>query len=94
MRVKELVDEVRYKRDKKDEGSTTIEEFKPLWNGRDSIVKRHPSYLYKRGINDKDILKYNIGYCDDGLYSNRILPSYDSDGQLNFLLEETSTIVN
>ena len=36
-------------------------EFQPLWNGGDSIVKRHAlSYLYKRGITDSDILKYNI----------------------------------
>ena len=63
-------------------------EFKPLWNGSDSIVKRHAlSYLYKRGITDSDILKYNIGYCDSGLYSNRIIiPSYDSDGTLNFFV--------
>ena len=63
-------------------------EFKPLWNGTDSIVKRHAlSYLYKREIDDSDILKYNIGYCDEGLYSNRIIiPSYDSDGKLNFFV--------
>ena len=36
-------------------------EFNPLWNGGDSIVKRHAlSYLYKRNITDEDILKYNI----------------------------------
>ena len=63
-------------------------EFKPLWNGEDSIVKRHAlSYLYKRNIDDSDILKYNIGYCDEGLYSNRIIiPSYDSEGTLNFFV--------
>jgi hypothetical protein len=45
------------------------------------------SYLYKRGIDDSDILKYNIGYCDEGVYSNRIIiPSYDSEGQLNFFV--------
>ena len=34
-----------------------------------------------------DILKYNIGYCDEGLYSNRIIiPSYDSEGTLNFFV--------
>jgi len=63
-------------------------EFITFGNSTDSIVKRHAlSYLYKRGITDDDILKYNIGYCDDGLYSNRIIiPSYDSDGQLNFFV--------
>jgi len=45
------------------------------------------SYLYNRGIDDSDILKYNIGYCTEGLYSNRIIiPSYNSDGQLNFFV--------
>ena len=63
-------------------------EYKPLWNGGDSIVKKHTlKYLEKRGITKQDILKYNIGYCDEGLYCNRvIIPSYDEDGQLNFFV--------
>ena len=63
-------------------------EFEPLWNGGDSIVKRHAlSYLYKRNILDSDILKYTIGYCDEGAYRNRIIvPSYDSDGVLNYFI--------
>ena len=63
-------------------------EFKPLWNGGNNIVKRHTlNYLYKRGITSEDIIKYNIGYCSDGLYSNRIIiPSYDLEGQLNFFV--------
>jgi len=63
-------------------------EFEPLWNGGDSIVKRHAlNYLYKRKIDDSDILKYNIGYCDGGAYRNRIIvPSYDSDGVLNYFI--------
>ena len=88
--LNELVeDSPRYvKNDKRDIRVKLPDEFKPLWNGGDSIVKRHAlSYLYQRGIDDSDILKYNIGYCDDGLYSNRIIiPSYDSDGQLNFFV--------
>ena len=77
---------------KKDNASVKVvqlpTEFKPLWNGGDSIVKRHAlSYLYKRGIDDSDILKYNIGYCVEGSFSNRIIiPSYDSEGQLNFFV--------
>ena len=54
-----------------------------------SLVYKHPSpvyknammYLHKRGITYEDILKYNIGYCDQGLYTNRvIIPSYDEEG--------------
>ena len=43
---------------------------------------------YRPHIPDHDdILKHNIGYCDEGKYSNRIIiPSYDSDGQLNFFV--------
>ena len=63
-------------------------EFKPLWNGDNGIVKGHAvNYLHKRGITNNDILKYNIGYCDSGTYSNRIIvPSYNSNGQLNFFV--------
>jgi len=42
-------------------------------------------YLYDRGITDNDILKYNIGYCIAGEFSDRIIiPSYDQNNQLNF----------
>ena len=81
---------IKYKTNKetKTEKVNLPESFKPLWNGGDSITKRHAlNYLYKRNITDEDILKYNIGYCDEGKYSNRIIiPSYDSEGQLNFFV--------
>ena len=60
-----------------------------------SLAYKHPSpvyknammYLYKRGITREDILKYGIGYCDQGLYTNRvIIPSYDEEGVLNFFV--------
>lgn len=42
-------------------------------------------YLYDRGLTDNDILKYNIGYCVAGEFSDRIIiPSYDQNNQLNF----------
>ena len=90
--LRELVGDLpHYKKDTDTKLKKVVQlpnEYKPLWNGGDSIVKRHAlSYLYKRGIDDSDILKYNIGYCDDGLYSNRIIiPSYDVDGKLNFFV--------
>ncbi len=43
------------------------------------------SYLRKRGVTREDILRYNIGFCETGPYSKMvIIPSYDSDGILNF----------
>ena len=87
----ELVGEPKYSRVKKQDKKDLVrlpDEYKPLWNGGDGIVKRHAlTYMYKRGFTDDDILKHNIGYCDEGKYSNRIIiPSYDSDGQLNFFV--------
>ena len=87
----ELVGENKFYKVKEEDKKNIVklpDDFKPLWNGNDGIVKRHAlTYLYKRGITDEDIIKYNIGYCDSGLYSNRIIvPSYDSNGKLNFFV--------
>jgi|TARA_Y100000296_G_scaffold43430_1_gene49908 DNA primase len=64
------------------------EEFRALWNGGNNFIKKHAlNYLQKRNVTEQDILKYNIGYCDGGMYSNRIIiPSYDVNGKLNFFV--------
>ena len=68
---------------------TLPKEYKPLINlSRTDIIAKHAlMYLKKRGINKADILKYNIGYCEEGRYANRvIIPSYDADGSLNYFI--------
>jgi len=46
--------------------------------------------LTQRGITEKDIIKYNIGYCTEGLYARRvIIPSYNSDGSLNYFVSRS-----
>ena len=64
------------------------EEFKPMWEkSSNPFYKNALSYLRRRGITHEDILKYNIGYCESGLFSNRvIIPSYDENGKLNFFV--------
>ena len=48
------------------------------------------SYLRKRNISYEDIVKYNIGFCSLGIYRGRIIiPSYDSDGKLNYFIART-----
>lgn len=43
------------------------------------------SYLRSRGVTRDDILRYNIGYAEQGEFRQRIIiPSYDKDGNLNF----------
>jgi DNA primase len=47
-------------------------------------------YLAQRGISIKEIVKYNIGYCVEGLYARRIIiPSYDSNGKLNYFVSRS-----
>jgi hypothetical protein len=60
-------------------------EFKTFLDSTPQEYKPYLQYLKLRNIKHKDILKYNIGYCDKGEYAGRvILPSYDSAGKLNY----------
>jgi DNA primase len=61
-------------------------EYIPLFPDDKTITwKQAYYYLKSRGITDDDILKYNIGYCEYGLYANMIIiPTYDADGRLNY----------
>lgn len=48
------------------------------------------TYLNRRGITEEDILKYNIGYCEQGKYANSvIIPSYDKDGRINYFISRS-----
>ena len=53
----------------------------------DIIAKHAALYLKKRGVTKQDIIKYQIGFCEDGPYRERIIiPSYDANGQINFFV--------
>lgn len=60
--------------------------FKPLWKPSNDLLYRHArKYLRTRNIDMPDILRYQLGYCDKGLYENRIIiPSYNDSGSLNY----------
>ena len=51
-----------------------------------NITMRHAqAYLKKRNISKHDILQYNIGYCESGLYKNMlVIPTYNVEGKLNY----------
>lgn len=58
--------------------------------GINPLFKHAKFYLKKRGITKEDIIKYNIGYCESGLYRGRIIiPSYDENGILNYFIART-----
>lgn len=63
-------------------------EYKPiLENIRKLEYKAAFSYLKNRGISERDIKKYKIGYCDGGIYKGRvIIPSYSAEGKLNYFI--------
>lgn len=68
-------------------------EFKQLYIKPKSInpvYNKALSYLKQRGIGVGEIVKYNIGYCETGIYAGRIIiPSYDSEGNLNYFVART-----
>jgi hypothetical protein len=45
------------------------------------------AYLGSRGLGTDDILRWKLGYCDEGDYRGRIIiPSFDEHGELNFVV--------
>lgn len=65
-------------------------EFKSLYTKPKSInpiYNQAIGYIKRRKISMDEVLKYNIGYCEDGLYGGRvIIPSYDESGELNYFI--------
>ena len=64
-------------------------EYKSLYNlTKSDIHARHAlAYLRRRGITTQDILKYQIGYCENGRYANKIIiPTYNANGQLDYFV--------
>jgi hypothetical protein len=64
------------------------EEFISLSTVTDSVEYRNAIYYLKtRGVEMIDILRYNIGYCEEGMFRQQlIIPSYDIDNKLNFYI--------
>ena len=73
------------------EEEETIElppEFVSLTN-RNLLVggKRAKKYLLNRGLTDRDIARWKIGYCATGEYKSRVIfPSFNKDGKLNYFV--------
>ena len=78
---------------KKDETESKVivslpREYQSLSSKSKSLFYKHAiKFLKQRGINETDIKKHKIGFCDDGVYQNRIIiPSYDENGILNYFV--------
>jgi len=90
--LNELLGDTSFYQKEDNKKSETIQlpkEFKSLSDNTDtSIIKQHAlRFLRKRGIDKEHIKRYNLGYCSEGIYNNRvIIPSYNSDGKLNYFV--------
>lgn len=81
----------RYRTDSTTEKSSVVQlpkEYIPLWKQSNSIIRKHAlSYLERRGVTPAEILKYQIGYCEEGSYKNKVIvPSYNENGILNYFV--------
>jgi len=92
-RLKDIYGEDDYTLVEKDEYVAKLQlpsEFKQLHfkpKGFQPEYNQALNYIKERGITQADIVKYNIGYCSDGLYFGRIIvPSYDANGDLNYFV--------
>jgi Zn-finger protein len=82
------------KTDREDEDAAEFDgvlpsEYKFLLDAKpyDILAKHAMIYLKKRGVTEQDIIKYQIGYCEEGKYAERIImPSFDANGKINFFV--------
>lgn len=64
-------------------------EYYPLWIPRSTFEYKHALQyvVQKRGLTTIDIIRYKIGYCEEGKYQHMIIiPSYDQDDNLNYFV--------
>ena len=68
------------------------ENFQTLTGRKTKHKSRALEYVYSRGLTDRDILMWKIGFCDYGEYQNRIIvPSFNDDGDVNFFVARSYT---
>lgn len=89
--LSKIIETSKYRNVKIEDVKITLqlpEEYRALWIKKNTPdYKNAIHYLTNRGITAFDILKYRIGYCEQGEYSGKIIiPSYDADGQLNYFV--------
>lgn len=67
------------------------EEFVSLCNRNTSLTSvQAKNYLYSRGIDHGDVLRWKIGFCPVGQYAERIIvPSFNLDGKCNYFVGRT-----
>ena len=88
-KIREVYGDVRVTTQKKKSNKlySLPDQYKPLHNQRNTPHYRNAMHyaIHKRGLSPIDIVKYEIGYCEDGPYGGMlVVPSFDEDGFLNY----------
>jgi hypothetical protein len=90
--LRELINPDEIKKYKKYEADTTTElflpkEYQPLWIQSNNLKYKHALRYVLNRVKPVDIFRYKIGYCESGIYADRIIiPSYDGENKLNFFV--------
>lgn len=75
------------KEEKTEEIIDLPKEFRSLANTNTISAQNALNYLNSRGVTRKDILRWKIGFCDEGEYRGRIIvPSFGMTGKANFFV--------
>ena len=63
-------------------------DFKSLVNKKSSPAAIYPlNYLSSRGVTKEDVVRWKIGYCDEGKFSSRVVvPSFNNNGDINYFV--------
>jgi DNA primase len=96
LKVKEFYGDIRVGVEDKDDSNADIQLPKEYISlavtstGFNPEHKHAINYLKSRGIGIKEIVKYKIGYCIEGIYARRIIiPSYSDNGKLNYFVSRS-----
>lgn len=80
--------DVLFSQEKQEEQTLSLpKEFVTLTGKNTGLSNVAIRYLYERGLNKEDILKWKIGYCPDGEYGGRVIvPSFNLEGRINYFI--------
>ena len=84
-----LVQDTKFYKPKENDTQLSLpKSFTTMWSIDTSVLMKHAHQVCKsRNIHAEDMVRYNIGYADEGVYANRlIIPSYDENGILNYFV--------
>jgi DNA primase len=91
-KLKQIIGEVKIKSSNSEPKVSSTTYYLPTeFNSLTNCQPKNPhynnaiQYLFNRGLTINDIIRYNIGYCETGLFKYMIIiPNYDCDNNLNF----------